>query len=332
MPETATAETSAAETTTVETAKTQKPAKETRPRIEINSSVLERGYKMCSAAAKLEFGPYTWVASNLPGPRRRGIAALMNHMARCIDLTDLESSDGLPLDIWSEIRDDLSDAFLDEYTTADLAALVDTTRKFDVPKQYFFDMLDGVDVWIRNREFPTYDELEVFAGRVGGSAMAAAIPIMGHVKEGYEVSATKAGQAVFLTQLLANLVPNLKLNKPFLAQDDMEDTEVVVHRLKMRQAGKELRYLVRLYASRIEKLFYDGGHVVDYLDFDGRRSVTSLLAVHWAMLLKMKREPESVLERDGVLSKRDLFKLKAKHVLGTEGKIPIIPEHDDHHH
>lgn len=309
----------------------QQTSNETRPRIELNNEVVERGYKMCRTATKQEFGPLTWIGSNLPGDRRRGIEALMNHLARCIDLTDLESFDGLPLDIWSEIRDDLSDAFMDECTTADLAALVDTARKFDMPKQYLFDMLDGVDVWIRNRSFATYDELEVFCGRVGGSVMAAAVPVLGHIKEGYEVSAVKAGQAVMMTQLLARVVTNLKLNKPFLAGDDIEDTGVVLPRLKMRQASKELKYLVRLYASRIEKLFYEGGHLVDFLDFDGRRTVTSLLATHWAMLMKMRLRPECVLEKEGVLTKRELFKLKAKHVLGTEGKIPIIPEHDDHH-
>lgn len=309
----------------------QQTDNETRPRIELSNEAVERGYKMCRTATRQEFGSLTWVGKNLPSNRRRGIEALMNHMARCIDLTDLESSDGLPLDIWSEIRDDLSDAFMDECTTADLAALVDTARTFDVPKQYLFDMLDGVDVWIRNRAFPTYDELEVFAGRVGGSAMAAAVPILGHIKEGYEVAAVKTGQAVMLTQLLAGVVTNLKLNKPFLAEDDIEDTGVILHRLKMRQPSQELKYLVRLYASRIEKLFYEGGHVVDFLDYDGRRSVTSLLAVHWAMLMKMRVEPESVLAKEGVLSKREMFGLKAKHVLGTEGKIPIIPEQDHHH-
>ena len=305
---------------------------QSRPRIEVNSSVVERGYKICRSSTKQLFSGYWWVASNLPGEKKRSLSALLHHLIRCIDLSDLESSDGLPLDIWAEIRDDLSDAFLDEYTAAHFAALVDTVRKYDIPKQYLFDMLDGIDIWIRNREFQSFDELAVFAGRVGGSAMAAAVPILGHIKEGYEVTAMKAGQAIFLTQLMCGFVQNLKLNKQFLAVDDIEDTGLVVHRVKMRQSSKELRHLVRIYGARTEKLFYDAGHLVNYLDFDGRRTVTSLLAAHWALLNKMRLNPESILEKDGVLTKREWLSLKTRHILGTEGKIPIIPEPDHGHH
>lgn len=86
--------------------------------------------------------------------------------------------------------------------------------------------------------------------------------------------------------------------------------------------------------SRIEKLFYEGGQLVNHMDFDGVRTVKSLLELHWTMLMKMKREPEVILSTDGVLSGRELLLLKSKHFMGLEGKVPIVPEgagHHDHH-
>ncbi len=55
-----------------------------------------------------------------------------------------------------------------------------------------------------------------------------------------------------------------------------------------------------------------------------------MLAVHWRMLMEMEREPESLLNENGVLSRRDLLGLKSRHLLGLEGNLPVIPE-DDHH-
>ncbi len=305
----------------------------TRPRIELTPAAIQQGYKSCRTQTRTFFAQYAWIASNLTGDRRKGLDTLMHHLTGCLDLTDLASPDRLPLAIWSEIRDDLSDAFLDQCTSTELAALVDTVRKFNVPKQYLFDMLDGVDIWIRNREFESFDELLVFAYRVGGAALTAAVPIVEFEQPDYDIPAVKAGQAIFLTQLIVNLVDNVKLNKVFIAQEDLEETGVNLDRLKLRQPSKELRYLVRLYTSRIEKLFYEGGPLIQFLEFDGRRSITSLLAIHWKMLLKMQLEPESVLDPAGVLSKREWFGLKTRHVLGTEGNIPIIPDlHDRDHH
>jgi phytoene synthase len=302
----------------------------TREIIELDSAAIERGYKSCRTAVKQFYRGYLWIASNLPGDQRKALDAVLCNLSRSIDMFDLESNNGLSLDVWHEFRDDLSDAFLDKCTSVELAALADTVRKYEIPKQFVFDPFVGVDIWIRNRRFETFEELATFASLVGGSTMAAATPILGTIKSGYEVAAIECGKGIFLVQMLANCVEHLRSNKVFLAQQDLESCEVVLERLKLRQGGDPLKHLVRLYCSRIEKIFYEGGKLAQYLDFDGRRSLTSLLAVHWRMLMEMEREPESLLNENGILSRRDLLGLKSRHLLGLEGNLPVIPE-DDHY-
>ncbi len=304
---------------------------ETRPKIELSPMTRDMGNKQCRTAVKQLFGDYRWIGGNLPGEKQAALYAILNHLVRSADYLDLESTDGLPLDVWCEFRDDLSDAFQDQYTSADLIALVDAARKFNIPRQYFFDVLEGVDSWIRNRGFNTFDELLVFSYRMGGSSLAATIPVCGFVKSGYEDLAVTAGQAIFLTQILANMVQDIKLNKNFIAKEDIAETELSLARIKVRQASPELRHLVRLYGARIEKLMYAGGKLVEYLDFDARRSFTSLMAVHWSMLMKMRLQPELVLNPDGILTRREMFGLRTRHLMGLEGNIPVIPEVDHHH-
>lgn len=307
------------------------PTQESRPRIETKPNTLDVGKKHCRSSAKQFFGSYLWIAGNLPGERQTALSAILNHMVRSADYLDLESTDGLPLDVWCEFRDDLSDAFQDQFASSDLFALVDAVRKYDIPKQYFFDVLEGVDWWIRNREFKTFDELLVFAYRMGGAPLAAAIPVCGFVKPDFESAATKAGQAIFLTQVLANIIQDIKLNKIYIAKEDIQETELSLSRVKVRQSSPELTHLIRLYGSRIEKLMYEGGQLVQYLDFDALRSFKSLMAVHWTMLMKMRLEPRVVLNRDGILTKREMFGLRTRHLMGLEGNVPVIPETDDHH-
>ena len=305
---------------------------ETRPKISVDATTLEQGNRMCSAAVKRSMSDFLWIIKNLPREQQGAVQALLSHLIRTADYLDLESSNGLPLDVWCEFRDDLSEAFLDSYASADLVPLVDACRKYDVPKQYLFDMLDGVDGWIRQRGFQTYDELEVFAYRFGGSAMTAMVPIVGYEKEGYEEAAVAAGQAIFLTRILANMVADFKVNKHFIAKADIEETGLSISRMKVRKVCPSLKHLVRLYGSRIEKLMYKGGHLYEYLDFDARRCFKSLMAVHWSMLMKMRLNPESVLDQEGVLSRRELFGMKTRHVMGTETDLPIIPQGGHGHH
>jgi phytoene/squalene synthetase len=117
----------------------------------------------------------------------------------------------------------------------------------------------------------------------------------------------------------------------FVAKADLVETELSISRVKVRQNSPELRHLIRLYGSRVEKLMYEGGQLIKFLDFDARRTFTSLLAVHWAMLMKMRLNPEVVLNPDGILTRGELFRLRAKHLMGLEGNIPVIPEIHNHH-
>lgn len=305
---------------------------ETEEYVELNSDTRDRGYKSCRTAVKKFFKRHLWVTNNLPGEQRRGLDTVLYNLMRSIDLLDLESGDGLSLDVWHETRDALSDAFQDKCATIELAALVDTARKFNIPKQYLFDPIRGADHWIRSHEFETFDELESFCSHIGGSSLAAAMPVLGVIKDGWEVQAIQCGKAVMLTQILANSVSDLKQNKIFFAKEDLENCEVDIPRLKLRKESKEFRYLVRLYASRIEKMFYESSHLANHLDFDGKRSLKALLSMNWNMLYQMKVEPERILSEDGVLTGREQLSLKSRHLLGMEKAIPIVAEEEAHAH
>ena len=108
---------------------------ESREHIELNSAAIERGYKSCKGAVKKFFKGQLWPISNMPGEQRRGLDAVLSNLMRTIDLLDLDSADGLSLDIWHEMRDDLSDAMQGKCATVELAALADTANKFKIPQQ-----------------------------------------------------------------------------------------------------------------------------------------------------------------------------------------------------
>ena len=305
----------------------------TRPRIGFNADAIATGYKLCGRFVKESFRDYRWLVSNLPGEQKDGIYAIVWHWITCWDLLNLESPNRLPIEVWSDVRSDVSDAFLEQCTKEELAALVNTVRKFGISKQFLFDSLDGADLWIRKQKFDDFDELVTFAYRLGGAPLAAAVPVLGKTKPGFEVAAIKAGQAIFLTQMLVNSVSLFKQNKVFVAQADLEDCEVLPRRIKMRQGGEEWKNLVRLYCSRIEPMFYEGGELVKFLDFDGLRSIKSLLSLNWKCFVQLRRDPELALHPESLFSKRDHFALKFKHFMGNEGKnVPIIPAVDDHAH
>jgi len=295
-----------------------------------NRETLDQGLKNARSAVRSYFRDATWLTNNLPEEKRRELDALGSHLVRCLDLLDLESTEGLPLDIWKEIRDELSDALCGRFRTAEQAALAHVLNRHRIPKQFLFDMINAADYWIRFRKFDMWEQLETFASNLGGSAMVAACKVVG-VKPGFEEEALECGKAVFLTQRLANCVADLKANRNFLAQEDLDRFGLEVHRVKMRQDCPELKQFVRFNIARIEKLYRNGSGLVSQLEYGGARTLTSLFGMHWRMLTRMRIQPESIYNPDGVLSRRDWLGLKSRHLLGLEGGVPFLDKRDAQH-
>lgn len=299
--------------------------------IQLNSNAIERGYRRCRGAGRRYFKAQLWTSVNLPRDQRRALDAVLFNLMRTLDLLELESADGRSLDVWFEVRDGLSDAFRGQCTSVELAALVDASRRFNIPKQFIFDPLRGADLWIRNQKFKTFGELESFCSYVGGSSLVSAMPILGVIKPDFEIFAIECGKAIMLTQLLANCVNDMKRNKFYFAQDDIIKCELDIPRLKLRRPSPSLVHFVRLYASRIEKMFFCAKYLAEYLNFDGKRTLKSLLAIHWQMLLKMQLTPETILGDQGVLSRQERLALKSRHLLGLERDIPIFIDSKTNH-
>ena len=298
--------------------------------ITITDSVIQRGYKNCINTSRKFYSSAAFMTANLPADKRKAVAAIAWHLLRCVDFLTLESFDGLSLDVWKENLNDLSDTFEGKCRTTEDAALADAVKRFRIPKEHLFEMMTAGDSWIRTRKFERYDQLELFAAKFGGSMMAAVVPILSD--EGVEdfESTIHCGQAIHLTHMLANLVPNLKQHQSFYATDDVAKTGLSIARTTMWQSSPELKHFVRLQTSRIEKHFIAGGQLVNHLDFDGKRSLSSLLDYYWAVFTKMRANPDSILQPRGVLNQRERLQLRTRHMMGTEGKSPIIGVSDHH--
>ena len=293
----------------------------------VSSEDLDAGRRNCWAAVKKFYQNGLWVMGNMPGDEKTGCVCVLHHLMRVLDMLDLSSVDGQTLDVWQEVYDDLDQALRGNSTSPELAALADAVHQFDIPTQFVFDPLMAADTWIRNRRHETFAQLEQFSSRIGGSTLAAAVTVAGVKSDSdFHARAIEAGKAMMMTRLLANCVEDANRGRLFLAEEDLSECEVDVHRLQLRQEGKSVSWLVRLYASRIEKMFNAGGELIHDLEFDAARSFKSLLTMHWKMLNQLRVEPDLILRNDPLLSTSDFLRLRARHLLGLEGNASILPE------
>ena len=301
--------------------------------LQIDSQVLDLGYKSCKASAKHFFGPYMWMISNMTGHHRRGMDAVLAHLARVSSFLELLSSDGLPLETWADYRSEISQALAGQCRKSELAALADTVNRFQIPRQFIFDPINAADSRIRNKDFKTFDQFSAFTSQLGGSPMAAFMQIFeieGDPKR-WQSLAIRGGQAALQAQLLSTFVQDLQQGQMFIPQCELSACQVDLETVRAGEADKSFRHFCRVQASRIEAKLEGLGQLVPDVEFDGQRVLTSLLAYFCNLLFKIKSDPASLFEPEGPLSKREMFKYKAKHWMGLQGKVACIPDEEHHH-
>lgn len=283
-----------------------------------------KGFSDSRSMFRYDFGEFEWMVGNLNKEQRIDLHPILAYTRRCLDLMRLRSSDKHPHPEWVSFRDEVRRATSHESNDAQLFALIDVCERNNIPKQYLFDVLDGVDMWIRFGRFETFQELSQFACQIGGATLCAAIHVVGYDKPGFESAACASGGAVCLTQILARCGHDLTEERYFLPQDLLSQYECDLEEPKAGTNRKPFSAVVRSLANQIELEFFEGSSLMDFLSIDGQRMVKSLFAAHWHLLNKIKQDPHVLLYDPVTLSKVELFKLRMKHILGTEGGVPIL--------
>lgn len=288
-------------------------------------SIKAEGYDL-----KRRFRDIIWVTHNLSPKTRHDLNAIGSHLAFCGEMLDLSSETLLPVDLWCEFRENLTAALAGTPSQQEsMLQLAEVVQRHQIPQQFLFDMIRASDYWIRFGGFDRWEQLEKFASDFAGSATLAACCVIGVRRAGFEEAALDCGSAILLTRKLARCVSDLKANRNFLAQEDLQRFRVDLSRVKMRQHSSEFSQFVRFTVARIEKLFMKGGRLFPYLELDGRRSLTSLLSLHWQLLVRMKLQPECLFEETDLLKRSQIRGMKFRHLMGTEGGLPFV-ESDAH--
>ena len=296
------------------------------------STVVHQGFADCRKVARDVFGDYQWLFKNLTGEQRRDLHPIFAYLHHCCRLLHFTGVRTHPSTSWSDWRDEVRRAVIGKSDHSQLCALLDVYDRYEIPTQYLFDILDGVDSWIRFGKFETYEEWTNFASRIGGSTVLACVPVIGFDKPGYEEAAMHCGEAMMLTHILGRIGVDAKEDKVQVPLEDVQRCECELDQIKTDNHYKPFANLVRSLAARIEFEFFEANPLINFLSFDGQRIMRSAFAVHWDLLNKCKHDPFALIDHANELSRSERMRLRIKHMLGTEGKgIPILIAADDAH-
>lgn len=173
-----------------------------------------------------------------------------------------------------------------------LAALAQAVRRFKIPRQYFQDLILGLEMDMRMDDgglrYVTFEELSVYCYRVAGTIGLIAIEIFGYRNPQAREYALNLGQALQLVNILRDVQSDARRGRVYLPGEDLERFGVTREGLARGEYTSAFVELMQFECDRARKRF--GAARARLADEDRRSMIAAeiMAAIYWRLLKRIE--------------------------------------------
>jgi phytoene synthase len=154
----------------------------------------------------------------LPGPKREALFAVYAFARRVDDIGDGTLAPERKRELLDEAARALAAQPSDDLV---LVALHEAESRFPLPRQSFFDLIEGVRMDVDGTTYDSFDELVAYCRRVAGSIGRLCVSVFGPGDEGAGQLADDLGVALQLTNILRDVREDAAQGRTYLPVEDL---------------------------------------------------------------------------------------------------------------
>jgi phytoene synthase len=171
-------------------------------------------------------------------------------------------------------------------------------RKYMIERTHFAEILDGVEMDIEPRRYPTFEDLQTYCYRVASAVGLVSIEIFGYRDEGCKQYAVELGMALQLTNILRDIREDWDNGgRIYLPLEDLEHFQYSPEDLARGVHDDRFLRLMNFEADRAASYYQKAAAILPAAD---RRSMTPariMAEVYGRILRKMRGEGFRVFEK-----------------------------------
>lgn len=256
---------------------------------------LHDSYAYCRRVARSRAKNFYYSFVLLSAAQKNAMCAMYAFMRYCDDLSDEPGASARAIEGW---RSALSSALGGRFDEHPLwPAFHDAVRRYNIPHQYFFDMIDGVQSDLAPREIRTFDDLYAYCYRVASVVGLTVVHIFGFRDPRALILAEKCGIAFQLTNILRDIREDAGLGRVYLPTEDLRAFHVLPEELASGEPGERFRALMQFEADRAASFYEESRPLVGMVDRRSRSSLWVLVTIYSRLLEKIRASNFDVLRR-----------------------------------
>lgn len=233
----------------------------------------------------------------LPAEQRRAIIALYAFCREVDDIVD-ECSDAdvarARLDWW---REEIMHLYAGAPQHPVGQALQPHVERCELPREYFEEILDGMQMDLEHLGFERFSDLNLYCYRVAGAVGLLAIEIFGYQDRATRKYARDLGTALQLTNILRDAGEDIRRGRLYFAREDMARFGVTPQDFHQPVSNQRIRQLFAHYADLARQHYRRAEQHLPAGDRASQIAGLAMANIYRALLDEIVRDDYHVLEQ-----------------------------------
>lgn len=179
----------------------------------------------------------------------------------------------------------------------------DLMEKYSLPPAMLDEIIDGVEMDLRNVRYETFEELRVYCYRVASAVGLVSIEIFGYRNPACRDYAIQLGLALQMTNIIRDVGKDLHNGRIYLPQEDLARFGYSESELRERKQNEQFLRLMEFQAARAEEFYAKAAALLPREDRRSMVAAEIMASVYHALLRRMKSDGFRVFDREYRLSK-----------------------------
>jgi phytoene synthase len=175
--------------------------------------------------------------------------------------------------------------------------------KYAITPPMLEEIIDGVEMDLRNVRYQTFEELRLYCYRVASAVGLVSIEIFGYRNPGCRDYAIELGLALQVTNIIRDVGKDLANGRIYLPQEDLARFDYPESELCQRKYDDRFVRLMEFEAARSEEFFLRASALLPREDRRSMVAAEIMASVYHALLKRMASDQFRVFEKEYRLSK-----------------------------
>jgi phytoene synthase len=173
--------------------------------------------------------------------------------------------------------------------SAELRALAEGIKRFNIPRQPFEDLILGLEMDLTGARYETFEELSLYCYRVASTIGLICIEIFGYQNPRTRDYAVNLGKALQLVNILRDIQTDAQRGRIYLPQEDLERFSVRAADLLAGTYNDSFIELMQFECDRARHYFDLARQMLPPEDRPSMKAAEIMASIYWGILKRIQK-------------------------------------------